>query len=76
MQRPKFVARWTDQDGKNRRREYVDEKEARKARDWLLEKGAPSADVAIKMGEREYTTDKTESSSMFPGAQPVQENLL
>jgi len=76
MQRPKFVVRWTDQDGKNRRREYDDEKEARKARDWLLEKETPNAKAAIKQGEREYTTDKTESSSMFPGAQPVQENLL
>ncbi len=76
MQYLKYIVRWTDQDGENHRREYDDEKDARKARDWLLENGAPSADVAIKMGEREYTTDKTESSSMFPGAQPVQENLL
>lgn len=77
MNRAKFVVRWKDQDGNDRRREYDKEPEARKARDWLIANGAPTADVAVKMGEREYaSTVKTEESSMFPGAQPVQGNLL
>lgn len=76
MQHLKFITRWTDLEGKEHRKEYATEKDARKARDYMLERGAPSADVAVKMGEREYVDGKSEPSSMFPGAQPVQENLL
>lgn len=65
MQRPKFVVRWTDQDGKNQRREYDTEPEARKARDWLIKNNAPSVDMAIQMGGREISKT-AEPSSMFP----------
>lgn len=76
MQRPKFVVRWDDRDGKKHRREYDKELEARKARDWLLLNGAPSADIAIKMGERETSTTPPESS-MFPTKEaPIQQNFI
>lgn len=75
MHNLKFVVRWTDQDGKNHRREYSTEKDARKAKDWLTEKGAPSVDIAISTGGREVATKPSEAS-MFPAKQPTQQGLI
>lgn len=66
MQRLKFVVRWSDTDGKSHRKSYDAEKEARKARDWLLANGAPNADVAISMGDREYATKPPEAKAAAP----------
>lgn len=66
MQRLKFVVRWTDADGKNHRKEYDTEKEARKARDWLNDNGATSVDVAISMGDREYASKPDEEKAAAP----------
>lgn len=38
---------WTDQNGKLQTREFDTEPEARKARDWLREKGADDVDMAV-----------------------------
>lgn len=47
MDKIKYVVRWTDQNGQNRRREYDDEPTARKARDWIQENGDEDADYAV-----------------------------
>lgn len=76
MQRLKFVVRWTDADGKNHRKEYDAEKDARKAKDWLIDNGATSVDVAVSMGDREIASKPAESS-MFPAKEPpVQQNFI
>ena len=49
----KFIVRWTDNAGKNKSKEYSEEIEARKAKQWLLDRGAADADIAIQMGGRE-----------------------
>ena len=54
MQHLKFVVRWSDQESKNHRKEYNDEPAARKAKQWLLDNGATSADIAVQMGNKEY----------------------
>lgn len=43
----KLSVRWTDQDGKERRKEYDNQADAVKARDWLLNNGADDADIAV-----------------------------
>lgn len=72
MQRLKFVVRWTDADGKNHRKEYDVEKEARRAKDWLNDNGATSVDIAISMNGRETKTAE-QPSSMFPTTEPPQQ---
>lgn len=42
-----LLLRWTDGKGNQQIKEYTDEKQARKARDWLLEHGATNVDIAI-----------------------------
>jgi hypothetical protein len=54
MQHLKFIVRWSDQEGNNKRKEYDSEPAARKAKQWLLDNGAASVDVAVQMGGREY----------------------
>lgn len=54
MQHLKFVVRWSDSDGKNHSKTYPSEPEARKAKAWLLERGAVSVDIAVSMGDREF----------------------
>lgn len=76
MQRPKFVVRWTDQDGNDKRREYDAEKDARKAKDWLIDNGAASVDIAIRVGGREVNSASPEPS-MFPTKEaPVQQGFI
>lgn len=67
MQHLKFVVRWTDRDGKNHSKEYGDDPSARKAKQWLLDNGALSVDVAVSMGKREYPAN---GGAIPPGAQP------
>lgn len=57
MQHLKFVVRWTDTDGKNHSKDYGDEPSARKAKAWLLERGAVSVDIAVSMGDREFRSN-------------------
>lgn len=54
MKNVSFVVRWTDGDGKNHKKGYNDEPAARKAKEWLLNNGATSVDIAISMNGREY----------------------
>lgn len=68
MQRLKFVVRWTDADGKSHRKEYDVEKDARKAKDWLIDNGATSVDIAISMGNREIATKPDEGNKPEPAA--------
>lgn len=63
MQHLKFVVRWTDAEGKSHRKEYDTEPAARKARQWLIDNGAPTADVAVSINGKEH-----QESSVFPGA--------
>ena len=43
----KLILRWTDQDGKPQSKRYDDEQSARKAKKWLLDRGALQVDIAI-----------------------------
>lgn len=70
MQRLKYVVRWTDADDKHHRKEYSEEKEARRARDWLTDNGARQVDVAVSIGDREM---KTAEPSMFPAKESPQQ---
>lgn len=67
MQHLKFVVRWTDQDGKNHSKEYGDDPAARKAKAWLLERGAVSVDIAVSMGSKEF---RSNGGPIPEGAQP------
>ena len=67
MQHLKFIVRWSDQEGKNHRKEYDDEPAARKAKQWLLDNGAASADIAVQMGSREY---RSSGGPIPEGAKP------
>lgn len=67
MKNVKFVVRWTDADGKNHSKSYDDEPAAKKAKQWLLDNGATSVDVAVSMGGREY---KANGGAIPEGAKP------
>lgn len=54
MNNVSFVVRWTDKDGNNHSKTYTDEPAARKAKAWVLDNGATSADIAVSMSGREY----------------------
>lgn len=47
-----FVVRWEDKNGKQHRREYTTETDARKAKQWLLDNGALSVDIAIRINDK------------------------
>ncbi len=67
MQHLKFIVRWEDRDGKPQRKEYDSEPAARKAKQWLLDNGAASADIAVSINNREYAA----SNGAIPsGAKP------
>ena len=53
MQNLKFVVRWTDPSGKTHKKEYDDEKSARRAKEWVLNQGATSADIAVLLVKKE-----------------------
>jgi len=67
MQHLKFVVRWTDKEGGEHRKDYGDEPQARKAKQWLLDNGALSADIAVSINNKEY---RTNGGAIPPGAQP------
>lgn len=67
MQHLKFVVRWTDQDGKHHSKEYGDDPAARKAKAWLLERGAISVDIAVSMGTKEF---RSNGNAIPEGAKP------
>lgn len=48
-----FVVRWQDENAKPRSKSYDNEVDARKAKQWLLEHGAPSVDIAVALAGRE-----------------------
>ena len=54
-----LILRWTDDKGNQQVKEYTDEKQARKARDWLLEHGANDADIAIRLEKRSTPAENT-----------------
>ena len=54
-----LILRWTDDKGNQQTKEYMDEKQARKARDWLLEHGANDADIAIRLEKRNTPAEDT-----------------
>ena len=43
----KFVVRW-EKDGKTHRKEYDDEATAKKAKAWVIERGATNIDIAVR----------------------------
>lgn len=55
MQGVKFVVRWNDAGGNPKRKEYVTEQDARKARKWLEDNGAEAVDIALIMGGQQMT---------------------
>ena len=54
MRHHKFVVRWTDAAGKNHSKEYESEPAAKKAKQWLLDQGAVSVDIAVSIGGKVY----------------------
>lgn len=54
-----LLLRWTDDKGNQQVKEYTDEKQARKARDWLLERGATNVDIAIRLEKRSTPAENT-----------------
>lgn len=69
MKNVQFVVRWTDAEGKNHSKSYDDEPAARKAKQWLLDNGAVSVDVAVSMNGREYK-GRSDGGAIPEGAKP------
>ena len=74
MQHLSFVVRWSDADGKNHSKRYPNEPEARKAKAWLLERGATSVDIAVSMGGREFRNNG--GGAIPDGAEPDRQQSL
>ena len=55
-----LLLRWTDDKGVDHSKEYIDEREARKAKTWLLENGADNVDIAIQLQTRNTSAKNTE----------------
>ena len=49
----KFNVRWTDSDNKEHSKVYDDEPTARKAKKWLIEQGALSVDIAVRINNKD-----------------------
>lgn len=47
-----FIVRWQEKDGTQHTKRYPDEAAARRARQWLLDNGAPSVDIAIRINDK------------------------
>jgi len=67
MQHLKFVVRWTDQDNKNHSKEYGDGPAARKAKAWLIDRGALSVDIAVSIGSKEIRGGNAIPEGAEPG---------
>lgn len=67
MQHLKFVVRWTDQEGKNYSKEYPNDPAARKAKAWLIERGAVSVDIAVSIKGKEM---QSRGGAIPDGADP------
>lgn len=50
--RGNFVVRWEDSRGTYHSKQYATEADARKAKQWLLDNGATSVDIAIQLNDR------------------------
>lgn len=66
MNNLKFVVRWVDREGRDQTKIYPSEKEARKARDWLLDNGAKNADYAIRIKNKDH------AGGMFPSSEDTE----
>lgn len=67
MQHLSFTVRWTDKEGMNHSKTYGDEPAAKKAKQWLLDNGAVSVDIAVAIGTKEY---RSNGGAIPEGAQP------
>lgn len=68
----KFVVRWKDADGNEQRKEYSHEPDARKAKAWLIDRGAKDVDIAISTGDRLHSVkDKPEVEPPKQHYQPM-----
>lgn len=47
-----FVVRWQEKDGTQHTKRYPDEAAARRAKQWLLDNGALSVDIAIRINDK------------------------
>lgn len=54
-----FIVRWSD-GGKAHSRIYDDENVARKAKKWLMENGAQSVDIAVRINKKQAEEDKAQ----------------
>lgn len=68
----KFVVRWTDAHGNEQHKEYSHEPDARKAKAWLIDRGAKGVDIAISIGDRLHSVkDKPEVQPPKQHYQPM-----
>lgn len=47
-----FTVRWSDENNKPHSKTYTTEADARKAKQWLLEHGVRSVDIAVKINNK------------------------
>lgn len=47
-----FIVRWQGKDGAQHTKRYPDEAAARRAKQWLLDNGALSVDIAIRINDK------------------------
>jgi hypothetical protein len=67
MQHLKYIARWTDLEGLNHHKEYPNEDAARRAKKWLLDRGAKAVDIAISLDGKELPSN---GGTIPDGAEP------
>ena len=48
-----YTVRWSDKDGAAHQKTYRNEAEARRAKKYLLENGAPSVDIAVRINDKQ-----------------------
>lgn len=59
-----FIVRWQEEDGTQHTKRYTDEAVARRAKQWLLDNGALSVDIAIRINDKTVSSlgDKEKSA--------------
>lgn len=58
-----FTVRWSDENNKPHSKTYATEADARKAKQWLLERGVRDVDIAVKINNKSAGSLKDDKPS-------------
>lgn len=71
-----YCVRWIDDKGVTHRKEYQLEKDARKAKQWLMDHGSPSVDIAVMINKKEVIMGENSKTTPVKDGNSTQQKFI